>query len=124
MKFAFALVALAAVAAAAPLEKRVSPNCGGKSFSNTNVNQAISNGVNDAASSSSYPHTYNNYEGFDFSGECSDRSYQEFPLVTKSGGYTGGSPGAYRVIYGTNTGNFCGAIYHASSDNSFSQCDY
>lgn len=57
MKFAFALVALAAVVAAAPLEKRVSPNCGGKSFSNTNVNKAISNGVNDAASSTTYPHT-------------------------------------------------------------------
>lgn len=33
--------------------------------------------------------------------------------VTSSGGYTGGSPGAYRVVYGTNTGNFCGGKFCA-----------
>lgn len=62
------------------------------------------------------------YEGFDFSDECNDSGYEEFPLT--SNGYTGGSPGAYRVVVGKQSGSFCGAIYHAGSDNSFSQCDY
>jgi hypothetical protein len=46
------------------------------------------------AGSSSYPHTYNNYEGFDFpvSGP-----YQEFPL--NKGGYTGGLSHLLRRIF-------------------------
>jgi hypothetical protein len=41
---------------------------------------------NTQAGSSTYPHKYNNYEGFDFPV---NGPYQEFPLRT-SGAYTGG----------------------------------
>lgn len=47
--------------------------------------------------------------GFDFSDYC-DGPYAEYPLSTKSGGYTGGSPGADRVIYDTNDNSYCGAV--------------
>ncbi|PWN99640.1 putative ribonuclease T1 [Tilletiopsis washingtonensis] len=127
MKYTLFLVsALCALTLGAPIERRATPSsvsCGGRSYSASQINGAISNGVNDRASSSSYPHRYNNYEGFDFSDRCSSTSFQEFPL--KSSPYTGGSPGPDRVIYGTNSGAFCGAIYHASSsDNSFVRCSY
>ncbi|KAI3480823.1 hypothetical protein L1887_57090 [Cichorium endivia] len=113
MKFSLALLALVpAVALAAPLEPRqggVSVNCGGVSYTSTQVNRAINNGLSGKYSSSGYPHTYNNYEGFDFSDYC-DGPYKEYPLKTSSTGYTGGSPGADRVVYDSNDGTFCGAV--------------
>jgi hypothetical protein len=92
MKYTLFLVsALCALTLGAPIERRATPSsvsCGGRSYSASQINGAISNGVNDRASSSSYPHRYNNYEGFDFSDRCSSTSFQEFPL--KSSPYTGG----------------------------------
>ncbi|KAI9737595.1 MAG: hypothetical protein M1818_005599 [Claussenomyces sp. TS43310] len=71
-------------------------------------------GEDETAGSSDYPHTYNNYEGFDFpvSGP-----YQEFPLV-KGSTYSGGSPGADRCVINTD-GDYAGAITHtgASGDD-------
>jgi hypothetical protein len=65
--------------------------CGSTCYTNSQVSAALNAGYNyyqegDEAGSSTYPHKYNNYEGFDFpvSGP-----YQEFPLRT-SGAYTGG----------------------------------
>lgn len=56
-----------------------------------------------------YPHQYNNYEGFSFNSGCAP-PYYEFPLF-KSSLYTGGSPGADRVVIGSRSGSsakFCG----------------
>lgn len=63
MKFSLALLALVpAVALAAPLlEPRqggVSVNCGGVSYTSTQVNRAINNGLSGNYDSSGYPHTY------------------------------------------------------------------
>jgi hypothetical protein len=87
------------------------------------------------AGSSTYPHTYNNYEGFDF---LVSGPYQEFPLKT-SGTYTGGkiqidfalefmlrsvigTPGADRVIFNTR-GQRAGEITHTgASGNAFVAC--
>lgn len=65
--------------------------CGSTCYSSSQVSAARSKGYsyyqsNSQAGSSSYPHTYNNYEGFDF---LVSGPYQEFPLRT-SGAYTGG----------------------------------
>lgn len=113
MKFSLALLALVpAVALAAPLEPRqggVAVNCGGKSYSASQVNRAINNAESGNYDSSGYPHTYNNYEGFDFSSFC-DGPYKEYPLKATSSGYTGGSPGADRVVYDSDDGTFCGAV--------------
>ncbi|GAC96152.1 guanyl-specific ribonuclease [Pseudozyma hubeiensis SY62] len=128
MKFSLALLAFVpAVALAAPLEPRqggVAVNCGGQYYSASQVNRGINNAKSGQYSSSGYPHTYNNYEGFDFSDYC-DGPYKEYPLKTSSSGYTGGSPGADRVVYDSNDGTFCGAITHTgASGNNFVQCDY
>jgi hypothetical protein len=65
--------------------------CGSTCYTSSQVSAARSAGYNyyrqnDQAGSSTYPHTYNNYEGFDF---LVKGPYQEFPLRT-SGAYTGG----------------------------------
>ncbi|CBX96597.1 hypothetical protein IAQ61_005538 [Plenodomus lingam] len=65
------------------------------------------------AGSSNYPHTYNNREGFDF---LVAGPYQEFPLRT-SGVYTGGSPGADRVVFNTQ-GERAGEITHTGAQGS------
>lgn len=113
MKFSLAVLALVpALAFAAPLEPRqggVAVNCGGQYYSATQVNRGINNAKSGQYSSSGYPHTYNDYEGFDFSDYC-DGPYKEYPLKTSSSGYTGGSPGADRVVYDSNDGTFCGAV--------------
>lgn len=87
------------------------------------------------AGSSTYPHTYNNYEGFTF---LVSGPYQEFPLKT-SGVFTGselckhvektymlisyqGTPGADRVIFNTK-GQRAGEITHTgASGNNFVKC--
>lgn len=113
MKFSLALLALFPAALAAPiLEPRqggVSVRCGSISYSSSQVNRAINNAESGNYDSSGYPHTYNNYEGFDFSNYCNG-PYKEYPLKTSSSGYTGGSPGADRVVYDANDGTFCGAV--------------
>ncbi|KAK5630901.1 hypothetical protein RRF57_006616 [Xylaria bambusicola] len=86
----------------------------------------------------SYPHTYNNYEGFSFTVSG---PYLEFPMLS-SGVYTGGtylhgskplgcgldtysligSPGADRVIINTSC-KLAGAITHTgASGNNFVGC--
>lgn len=90
----FAATSLAAPAAIPEAELEVrqsSTTCGNNYYSSSQVRAALNQGYgyyadDDEAGSSDYPHTYNNYEGFDFpvSGP-----YQEFP-IKESGVYTGG----------------------------------
>ncbi|CAG5181370.1 uncharacterized protein ALTATR162_LOCUS9728 [Alternaria atra] len=97
--------------------------CGSTCYTSAQVSTARNAGYNyyrqgDEAGSSNYPHTYNNYEGFDF---LVSGPYQEFPLRT-SGAYTGGSPGADRVIFNT-AGQRAGEITHTgASGNAFVAC--
>ncbi|KAG4429138.1 hypothetical protein IFR05_015381 [Cadophora sp. M221] len=109
---------------AVDLETRQSATtCGSTSYTVTDTRNCKNTAYNyyqqgTTAGSSSYPHTYNNYEGFDFpvSGP-----YQEFPLK-KGGAYTGGSPGADRCIINTS-GAYAGAITHTgASGNNFVGC--
>ncbi|TAQ90568.1 hypothetical protein B7494_g1091 [Chlorociboria aeruginascens] len=74
--------------------------------------------------SDDYPHQYEDYEDFDFP-DC-DSPYYEFPIF-KGKTYSGGSPGADRVVIGSHNGKnaaFCGVITHygASSENGFVGC--
>ncbi|OAL05232.1 ribonuclease-domain-containing protein [Phaeosphaeriaceae sp. SRC1lsM3a] len=97
--------------------------CGSTCYTSSQVSAARNAGYNyysqgSQAGSSTYPHTYNNYEGFDF---LVSGPYQEFPLRT-SGAYTGGSPGADRVIFNTR-GQRAGEITHTgASGNNFVAC--
>lgn len=95
MRFSFlTTLTLAASAIAAPVTlstRQSSTTCGNNYYSSGQVSGALNQGYNyyengETAGSDSYPHTYNNYEGFDFpvSGP-----YQEFP-IEESGVYSGG----------------------------------
>lgn len=74
--------------------------------------------------SGDYPHEYHDYEGFTFL--CSP-PYLEFPITT-SGTYSGGSPGADRVVIGSisddeSSAEYCAVITHSGeSDNDFAEC--
>jgi len=92
--------------------------CGSKTYTASDITDGI-----DAAESGSaggYPHVYHDYEGFSFPS-CSGTFY-EYPLE-KGHAYTGGSPGADRVIY-DDSGDFCACITHTgASGNNFVACD-
>jgi hypothetical protein len=65
--------------------------CGSRCYTSAKVTAARNSGYNyyrqgTEAGGSTYPHTYNNYEGFNF---LVAGPYQEFPLLT-SGTYSGG----------------------------------
>ncbi|QIW95243.1 hypothetical protein AMS68_000761 [Peltaster fructicola] len=127
MKF-FSTIALFAVAAlAAPvdleveareieLEKRAPTTCGNNYYSYNQVQNAVNAACNTQAGN--YPHQYNNYEGFSFPNPS---PWYEFP-IKESGVYTGGSPGADRVIIDSNC-NYQGSITHTgASGNNFVAC--
>ncbi|KAG9251868.1 Ribonuclease/ribotoxin [Emericellopsis atlantica] len=121
------LLALAVTVSAAPadLERRAAATCGSQYYSAAQVNAASVAACNyfrsgSTAGSSSYPHRYNNYEGFYFQGL--DGPYQEFPILP-SGLYTGGSPGADRVIITEASCRQAGTITHTgASGNNFVAC--
>ncbi|KAF1999837.1 ribonuclease-domain-containing protein [Amniculicola lignicola CBS 123094] len=70
------------------------------------------------AGGSTYPHVYNNYEGFNF---ASASPWYEFP-VKASGTYTGGSPGADRIVINKSCAR-AGEITHTgASGNNFVGC--
>jgi hypothetical protein len=123
---ASALLALAATVSAAPsLHRRAEATCGSNHYTAAQVKEAV-----DAAcqhfqdgtqvGSNDYPHRYNNYEGFEFKGLAGP--FQEFPILS-SGEYTGGSPGADRVVI-TEDCEEAGAITHTGADgNNFVACE-
>ncbi|KAK7943682.1 Guanyl-specific ribonuclease F1 [Apiospora aurea] len=126
MQFILALVPLlaafvTAAPAAAVLEDRAATTCGKTSYSAAQVNAASQQACTyykNNQQANSYPHTYNNYEGFNFRVAG---PYQEFPIKS-SGVYTGGSPGADRVIINTNCEQ-AGAITHTGAKgNNFVGC--
>ncbi|KAI1340797.1 Ribonuclease/ribotoxin [Xylariaceae sp. FL0016] len=118
-----ALVALVAPAIAAPatLEARAGTTCGSNVYTAAQVNSASQKACSyyqAGTDANDYPHTYNNYEGFSFSVSG---PYLEFPIL-ESGVYTGGSPGADRVIINTSCKQ-AGAITHTgASGNNFVGC--
>lgn len=117
--------------------------CGSTCYTSAQVSSARSAAYNyvkqgSTAGSSTYPHKYNNYEGFDF---LVGGTYYEFPLKT-GGVYTGGtyyvgalmprgwcanawnvgSPGADRVVI-NGSGQRAGDITHTgASGNNFVAC--
>ncbi|PWY93894.1 Ribonuclease/ribotoxin [Aspergillus sclerotioniger CBS 115572] len=67
-----------------------------------------------------YPHTYHDYEGFDFPVEG---PYLEFPILRNGEVFTGGEPGADRVIFNRRD-EFAGVITHTGAEgDDFVGCD-
>ncbi|KAL5120028.1 hypothetical protein ACEQ8H_002126 [Pleosporales sp. CAS-2024a] len=97
--------------------------CGSTCYTSAQVTAARQQGYSyyqqsQQVGSDDYPHTYNNYEGFTF---LVSGPYQEFPIKT-SGVYTGGSPGADRVVFNSK-GQRAGEITHTgASGNNFVAC--
>ncbi|KAJ5886075.1 Guanine-specific ribonuclease N1/T1 [Penicillium subrubescens] len=108
---------------AAPLAERACAyTCGSVCYTSSAVSAAQAGGykLHEAGTTdNSYPHVYNNYEGFDFpvSG-----TYYEFPILSSGKVYTGGSPGADRVVFNGND-ELAGVITHTgASGNNFVSC--
>ncbi|KAJ0160153.1 Guanyl-specific ribonuclease F1 [Colletotrichum tanaceti] len=126
MQLSLVLVSLFALAAQAaptePLQKRAT-TCGSTYYTTAQVNAASNAACNHVragtvAGTSTYPHRYNNYEGFSFDV---NGPWYEFPIRT-SGVYTGGSPGADRVVINASCGQ-AGQITHTgASGNAFVGC--
>ncbi|KAI0397429.1 hypothetical protein F5Y17DRAFT_455087 [Xylariaceae sp. FL0594] len=118
--------------------------CGSTTISAKDIRNAVSWGVNlqradQTVGSNGYPHFFGNGEGFTFQdAACNDENQDyriEFPIL-KGDTYDGDpdDAGLYRAIYvhdpntepdyeGNPTATYCGTIYHAGSDNSFTGCD-
>lgn len=94
-------VALVAVVTALPtLEERAATTCGSTSYTASQVSAAAAAAcqyykAGTTAGSSTYPHKYNNYEGFNFAVAG---PWQEFPILS-SGVYTGGESSFFAVLY-------------------------
>ncbi|EIW86891.1 ribonuclease ribotoxin [Coniophora puteana RWD-64-598 SS2] len=119
----FAALALAFVTGTHALVARQSGGssssctCGDNSYSGDDISNAINQA--EGSGGGDYPHQYHDYEGFSFPS-CSGTFY-EYPLESGST-YTGGSPGADRVIY-DDSDNFCACITHTgASGDDFVEC--
>ncbi|QRV93470.1 guanyl-specific ribonuclease F1 [Ceratobasidium sp. AG-Ba] len=118
-----------------PLDKRAisgvtAADCDGFTFTAAQVSAAASAAASRVASgttvgSNSYPHVFNNREGFTFNSGCRAPFY-EFPLF-RSQVYTGGDPSYNRVVIGSVSGSnaaFCDVITHfGATGSNFLQCD-
>ncbi|KZV68482.1 guanyl-specific ribonuclease T1 precursor [Peniophora sp. CONT] len=124
-----ALASLATASPALPLESRALPSgdvtCGSNVYTVSQVSAAVSAGYSHVGSplgSNSYPHAYYSYADEHITLYCSGSSWYEYPIL-KSGLYSGGSPGADRVIFNTG-GTYCAVVTHtdAGGDDAFTSC--
>ncbi|KZZ99205.1 Guanyl-specific ribonuclease F1 [Moelleriella libera RCEF 2490] len=126
----FSLAALATAAPAAQLDPRDATRCGSVSYSSTAVQAAADAACGQIQEqqqqqqqqrrASSYPHRYNNYEGFDFNGVPGP--YNEFPILKSGRTYASGPPGPDRVII-TDSCDLAGVITHSGArGNNFVGC--
>ncbi|KAL6856635.1 ribonuclease domain-containing protein [Trichoderma novae-zelandiae] len=129
---AAAVIGLAASASAAAIDstlvdKRASCvyTCGSVCYWQSDIDAALAKGYSlyesgdEEASADSYPHQYNDYEGFSFPTAA---PWYEFPILSSFKVYTGGSPGADRVVFDSK-GNFDSLITHTgASGDDFVAC--
>ncbi|UKZ74342.1 hypothetical protein TrVFT333_002007 [Trichoderma virens FT-333] len=96
--------------------------CGSVCYWQSDIDDALSAGYSlykSGSTKDSYPHQYNDYEGFNFPTAA---PWYEFPILNTFKVYTGGSPGADRVIFDSK-GNFDSVITHTgASGNDFVAC--
>ncbi|KAI9830366.1 MAG: hypothetical protein M1819_005747 [Sarea resinae] len=98
--------------------------CGSNCYAQSDIDAAQSQGYQyyedgETVGDDDYPHQYEDYEGFDFpvSGP-----YYEFPILSDGDVYSGGSPGADRVVFNGND-ELAGLITHTgASGDDFVEC--
>ena len=101
--------------------------CGTTCYWASDISAAVSagyalytSGQTAGSGSGAYPHQYNDYEGFDFAPV--DGPYYEFPILDSFKVYSGGSPGADRVVF-NGDGDLAGVITHTGArGDDFLQC--
>ncbi|KAK4226618.1 Ribonuclease/ribotoxin [Podospora fimiseda] len=103
-------------------------SCGSKTYTKQQVDDAVAEGCklfsnNQQVGRQNYPHKFNNFENLVF---ATSGPYQEFPIIS-NGVFTGGSPGADRVVFTPNYQGQCvyvGAMTHtgAPTNNGFVSC--
>ncbi|KAI0878388.1 guanine specific ribonuclease N1 [Hypoxylon argillaceum] len=125
--FSIILAAVSAVTVSgAAVNKKPScaKTCGTVCYTQSDISKAVSQGYgyyedHKTVGSDSYPHKYNNYEGFDFPDSG---PWYEFPILKSNKAYTGGSPGADRIVFNAD-GTFQDAITHTGAKgNNFVGC--
>ncbi|KAK4150851.1 Ribonuclease/ribotoxin [Chaetomidium leptoderma] len=96
--------------------------CGSVCYQNTHIQAALNKGYSlqqTGSNLNNYPHRYNNYEGFNFP---TAGPWYEFPIMSGHQVYSGGSPGADRVVFDSR-GAFDLLITHqGASGNNFVAC--
>ncbi|KAJ7649020.1 guanyl-specific ribonuclease C2 [Mycena polygramma] len=120
-------VVVATVALASPAGRALpsgNVECGSNTYTVSEVSAAVSAGFahrSDPIGSDSYPHQFFDDEGLDLF--CSGSTWSEYPILAGGKTYTGGSPGADRVIFNT-AGTYCAVVTHtgASSEDGFVSC--
>ena len=124
-----ALAAPTSISPASPalaLRQAGGATCGSNDYSSGDVSDAANTACNYVASGSTvgsnkYPHIYHDYEGFDLSAPG---PWYEFPILASGQEYSGGSPGADRVIINDNC-DLAGVLTHTgASGNNFKECSY
>ncbi|EEA19300.1 hypothetical protein TMatcc_009435 [Talaromyces marneffei ATCC 18224] len=123
---AAAFFLFSSVYAAVPAHKRDScvERCGKTCYWQSDIDAALNQGYSLLQSSQTdhgYPHQYNDNEGFDFpvSGP-----WYEYPILSSFNVYTGGQPGADRVIF-NGDGEYAALITHTGASNydGFVECN-
>ncbi|KAL1406617.1 hypothetical protein Q8F55_008323 [Vanrija albida] len=118
------IAAFASVALAAPAVERAAcaTRCATQCYWQSDIDEAVAQGYSLLQSgevAGNYPHQYNDFEGFQFP---TDGPWYEFPILNTFHVYTGGPPGADRVIF-DGDGNFDSVITHqGASGNNFVLC--
>lgn len=100
LSLATLILGLTATVSAFPHVRRDETTCGDQYYSASEVSEAADAACQhfqDGTDVNDYPHTYNNYEGFEFKGY--DGPFQEFPIVT-SGVYDGGKSPPNKWLWG------------------------
>ncbi|KAI2615509.1 hypothetical protein GGR54DRAFT_642271 [Hypoxylon sp. NC1633] len=125
---AILLAAVSAISVSALAVEKVAPRqdqtcvatCGTVCYWQEDIDGAVQKGYSlqqsgDTVGSNDYPHEYEDREGFDFPGPS---PYYEFPILSSFKVYSGGAPGADRVVF-NSAGDYQGSITHtgASGDN-------
>ncbi|KAI1085602.1 hypothetical protein F5B20DRAFT_575110 [Whalleya microplaca] len=98
--------------------------CGTVCYWQEDIDEAVAAGYKlhqsgSTVGSNDYPHEFDNREGFDIPDPA---PWYEFPILSSFDPYTGGSPGADRVVF-NDAGKFQLAVTHTgASGNNFVQC--
>ncbi|KAK4192355.1 guanyl-specific ribonuclease N1 [Podospora australis] len=80
--------------------------CGSNTYTKKQIEEATAEGCRLQGSpigTNNYPHRFNNREGLIL---ATSGPFQEFPIV-RNGNYTGGNPGADRIIFNPNVKGVC-----------------